>query len=52
MECQGDILAASGIAEDIRDVILEYQVGGDEARVTVVSLKLDSSTDDPAAGDI
>ena len=28
-ECQGDILAASGIAEDIRDALLEYQVGID-----------------------
>ena len=26
-ECQGDILAVSGMAEDIRDALLEYQVG-------------------------
>jgi len=29
-ECQGDILAASGMAEDIRDALLEYQVGSDK----------------------
>jgi len=28
-ECQGDILAVSGMAEDIRDALLEYQVGGE-----------------------
>lgn len=27
-ECQGDILAVSGMAEDIRDALLDYQVGG------------------------
>ena len=27
-ECQGDILAVSGMAEDIRDALLEYQVSG------------------------
>ena len=26
-ECQSDILAVSGMAEDIRDAFLEYQVG-------------------------
>jgi len=30
-ECQGDILSVSGIGEDIRDALLEYQVGGDKA---------------------
>lgn len=28
-ECRDDILAVSGLAEDIRDAVLEYQVGGD-----------------------
>ena len=40
MECQDDILAVSGIAKDIRDVLLDYQVGGDKARAVVASLKL------------
>ena len=26
-ECQGDILTVSAMAEDIRDALLEYQVG-------------------------
>ena len=30
-ECQGDILAVSGMAEDIRDALLEYQVGSERA---------------------
>ena len=28
-ECQDDILTVSGIAEDIRDTLLEYQVGSE-----------------------
>ena len=40
MEYQDDVLAVSGIAEDIRDVLLDYQVGGDKARAVVASLKL------------
>ena len=39
-ECQGDIQAVSDIAEDIRDALLDYQVGGDKAYVAVGSLKL------------
>lgn len=26
-ECQEDILAVSGIVEDVRDALLDYQVG-------------------------
>ena len=29
-ECQGDILAVSEMAEDIRDALLEYQVNSSE----------------------
>ena len=39
-ECQGDIQAVSEIAEDIRDALLDYQVGGDKSYVDVRSLKL------------
>ena len=51
-ECQSDILAVSGMAEDIRDALLEYQVSCEKSQGTVVSLKLGCSTDDPATGDI
>ena len=30
MECQDDILAVSRMAEDLRDAIINYQVGGTE----------------------
>ena len=33
-ECQDDILAVSGMAEDIRDALLEYQVGYDHTKRT------------------
>ena len=39
-ECQGDILAVSGMAEDIRDALLEYQVGTGNCHVAAASLKL------------
>jgi hypothetical protein len=39
-ECQDDTLAVSGMVEDIRDALLDYQVGDDEAYAAVVSLKL------------
>lgn len=39
-ECQDDIQAVSEIAEDIRDAVLDYQVGRDITRLAVVSLKL------------
>ena len=32
MESQDDALEVSGIAEDIRDALLEYQVGNDIPR--------------------
>ena len=35
-ECEDDIQAASGIAEDIRDALLDYQVGGGEVDVAEV----------------
>ena len=39
-ECQGDILAVSGMVEDIRDALLEYQVSSSKFRMVIVSLKL------------
>jgi len=51
-ECPGDILVASGMAEDIRDALFEYQVGGDNASAVIVPLKLNPSTDEPATGDV
>ena len=47
-ECQGDILAISGMAEDIRDALLEYQVGSGGYRAATVTEY--TSTDDPATG--
>ena len=38
-ECKDDIQAVSEIAEDIRDALLDYQVGGDKVYVVVGSLK-------------
>ena len=38
-ECQDDIQAVSGIAEDIRDALLDYQVCGDKLYATGVQLK-------------
>jgi hypothetical protein len=38
-ECQDDILAVSGMAEDIRDALLDYQVGDDKAYTTIAPLK-------------
>ena len=38
-ECQDDIQAVSGIAEEIRDALLDHQVGGDQAYMAVVTLK-------------
>ena len=40
VECQDDALAVSGMAEDIRDAVIDYQVGGDKADVAVVQPKL------------
>ena len=39
-ECQDDIQTVSAIAEDIRDALLDYQVGTKEAYVAVRLLKL------------
>jgi hypothetical protein len=39
-ECQNDILAVSGMAEDIRDALLDYQVCDDKAYAAALSLKL------------
>ena len=40
-ECQGDVLAVSEMAEDIRDALLEYQVSCKRPHVAeVVTLKL------------
>ena len=39
-QCQDDILAVSGMAEDIRDALLNYQVGRELSHMAVVSLKL------------
>ena len=36
-ECQDDILAASRMAEDIRDVLLEYQVGSSRAEAVIIT---------------
>ena len=52
-ECQEDILALSGMAEDIRDALLDYQVGDDKGDPVVMSLTLRNIlTDNPAAGDM
>ena len=39
-ECKDDILAVSGMAEDIRDALLEYQVNNSKFHAVVMSLKL------------
>jgi len=36
-ECQGDILAVSGMAEDIRDALLEYQVGSKRTHAVILT---------------
>ena len=36
-ECQDDIIAASGIVEDIRDALLDYQVSDSKAYVTIAT---------------
>lgn len=38
-ECQDDIQAVSGIVEDIRDTVLDFQVGRDEVHAAVAPLK-------------
>ena len=39
-ECQDDILTVSGMAEDVRDAFLEYQVGSKRSYATTLLLKL------------
>ena len=51
MESQDDALEVSGIAEDIRDALLEYQVGNDIPRA-VVGLNWDVLKGRPTKGDI
>ena len=52
-ECPNDIQAASGIAEDIRDALLDYQVGCGKTHTTAVAtLNWDTLTDAPATGDV
>ena len=43
VECQEDALIVSGMAEDIRDAVIDYQVGGDKADMAIVQLKLRGS---------
>ena len=38
-ESQDDVLAVSGVVEDIRDALLDYQVGDDGVYTVIVSLK-------------
>ena len=40
-ECEDDIQAASGIAEDIRDALLEHQVSDNNTYAAVGKLKLE-----------
>ena len=51
-ECQGDVLAVSGMAEDIRDALLDYQVGGDKVYAPAVSLKLGHLANSTTMGDL
>jgi len=51
-ECPNDIMVASGIAEDIRVALLDYQVGCNKVHTTVTPLKLGRLTAGPATGDI
>ena len=51
-ESEDNIQAVSGIAEDIRDALLDYQVGDSTARTTFGKLNWDTLTDHPAARNI
>ena len=51
-ESQDDIQVVSGIAEDIRDALLDYQVCSDKPYATEVQLNRDTLTDGTATGDI
>jgi len=49
-ESQADIEVVSGIAEDIRDALLDYQVCSHRPYATVVQLNRDTLIDGTAAG--
>jgi len=51
-ESQGDIQAVSGIADDIRDALLDYQVCNDRPYAAGVQLNRDTFIDGTATGDI
>ena len=51
-ESRDDIEVVSGIAEDIRDALLDYQVCSDRPYATVIQLNQDNLTDGTATGDI
>jgi len=51
-ESQDDVQDASGIAEDIRDALLEYQVCSNKTYVTGVQLNREPSIDETSTGDI
>ena len=51
-ECQDDVQAASAIMDDIRDVVIDYQVGEYEAYMALASLNWNTLIDGPATGDI
>ena len=51
-ESQDDVQTASGIVEDIRDVLLDHQVCSNKPYVTEVRLKLGTSIDETSTGDI
>ena len=36
VDCQDDVLAVSGMVEDIRDAAIDYQVGGDGVNAVAV----------------
>ena len=39
-ESRDDVLVVSGMTEDLRDALLDYQVGGHKVYVAIVLLKL------------
>ena len=49
-ECQEDISAVSGMAEDIRDALLDYQVGNDKTQVVIIPLTLGYLDRQPNSG--
>ena len=51
-ECQDDVQAASAMMDDIRDAVIDYQVGGYEPYTVFASPNWITLTDGPATGDI